>query len=73
LHVPRNTATGVVVAFFAVLLGFALIWRIEWLAALGLIGAIGVALRHFWQTDREVMIPADEVAAFERPSVREAA
>src|SRR6202020_1493823 len=26
--VPRNTATGVVTAFFAVFLGFAMIWRI---------------------------------------------
>ncbi len=73
LHVPRNTPIGVFLAFFAVVLGFALIWRIEWLAAVGLIGAIGVALRHAWQRDREMLIPADEVAAFERLSVREAA
>jgi cytochrome o ubiquinol oxidase subunit 1 len=66
VHVPRNTPVGVFTAFFAVILGFALIWRIDWLAVIGLIGAIGVALRHAWQTDREVAIPADEVAAFER-------
>jgi cytochrome o ubiquinol oxidase subunit 1 len=65
LHLPRNTPVGIFVAFFAVILGFALIWRIEWLAAVGLIGAVAVALREFWKTDREELVPAQEVAAFE--------
>jgi hypothetical protein len=53
-------------AFFAVILGFALIWRIEWLAAAGLVGAVAVALREFWKTDREESVPAQEVEAFEQ-------
>jgi hypothetical protein len=56
-----------------VILGFALIWRIDWLAVVGLVGAIAVALRHAWQTDREIAIARDEVASFERLSAREAA
>jgi cytochrome o ubiquinol oxidase subunit 1 len=72
LHVPRNTPTGVFIAFFAVILGFALIWRIEWLAVVGLIGAIAVVLRQAWQKDRETVVTAEEVAAFERLNVREA-
>jgi cytochrome o ubiquinol oxidase subunit I len=70
LHVPRNTPTGVFVAFFAVILGFALIWRIEWLAMVGLIGAVAVGLRQAWQKDREMIIPVEEVAEFERLNVR---
>jgi cytochrome o ubiquinol oxidase subunit I len=66
VHVPRNTPTGVFVAFFAVILGFALIWRIDWLAMGGLIGAVAVGLRQAWQKDREMIIPAAEVAEFER-------
>jgi cytochrome o ubiquinol oxidase subunit 1 len=66
LHLPRNTPVGVFIAFFAVILGFALIWRIEWLAAVGLIGAVAVALRESWKTDREELVPAQHVAAFER-------
>jgi cytochrome o ubiquinol oxidase subunit 1 len=65
VHLPRNTPVGIFVAFFAVILGFALIWRIEWLAAVGLIGAVAAALREFWKTDREELVPAQEVAAFE--------
>jgi cytochrome o ubiquinol oxidase subunit I len=66
LHLPRNTPVGVFTAFFAVILGFALIWRIYWLAAIGLLGAVAVALVQYWKTDREVRVPAEEVEAFER-------
>jgi cytochrome o ubiquinol oxidase subunit 1 len=65
LHLPRNTPVGFLLAFFAVILGFALIWRIDWLAAVGLLGAVAVALRESWRTDREVLVPAHEVAAFD--------
>jgi cytochrome o ubiquinol oxidase subunit 1 len=65
LHLPRNTPVGFFLAFFAAMAGFALIWRIDWLAVVGLIGAVGVALREFWRTDREVLVSAQEVAAFE--------
>jgi cytochrome o ubiquinol oxidase subunit 1 len=65
LHVPRNSPVGVFLAVFAVILGFALIWRIDWLAAVGLVGAVAVALRESWKTDLEIRVPAQEVAAFE--------
>jgi cytochrome o ubiquinol oxidase subunit I len=73
VHVPRNTPIGVFVAFFTVILGFALIWRIEWLSLVGLVGTICVALWHAWQTDREVTIAPDEVAGFERLRATEVA
>jgi cytochrome o ubiquinol oxidase subunit I len=65
LHLPRNSPVGVFLAFFAVISGFALIWRIDWLAAVGLVGAVAVALRESWKTDLEIRVPAQEVAAFE--------
>jgi cytochrome o ubiquinol oxidase subunit 1 len=66
LHLPRNTPVGFFVAFFAVVLGFALIWRIDWLAAAGLIGVVAVVLWQSWTTDREITVPAEQVEAFER-------
>jgi cytochrome o ubiquinol oxidase subunit 1 len=66
LHIPRNNPTGICVAFCTTILGFALIWRIGWLAALGLLGVIVVALVQAWRTDQEIPVPADEVEAFER-------
>jgi cytochrome o ubiquinol oxidase subunit 1 len=66
IHVPRNNPTGFFLAFFAVLLGFSLIWRISWGAGLGLLGAIVVCLAQAWRTDGEIEVPAEKVAAFER-------
>jgi hypothetical protein len=66
IHVPRNNPTGFFLAFFAVLLGFSLIWRIWWGAELGLLGAIVVGLVQAWRTDGEIEVPAEKVAAFEQ-------
>jgi cytochrome o ubiquinol oxidase subunit I len=66
LHIPRNTPVWVFLAFFAVIAGFALIWLIDWLAVVGLVGAVMVVLREYWKTERERTVPAEEVAAFER-------
>jgi cytochrome o ubiquinol oxidase subunit 1 len=65
LYVPRNTPIGVFLGFFAVVVGFALIWRISWLAAIGTVGAIIVVLRQSWSADREIRVPAEQVAAVE--------
>jgi cytochrome o ubiquinol oxidase subunit I len=66
LCLPRNTPVGFFIAFFVVILGFALIWRIYWLAAVGLAGALVVAFIQSWRTDREVAVPHDELERFER-------
>jgi cytochrome o ubiquinol oxidase subunit 1 len=66
IEVPRNSPIGVFLAFFSVIAGFALIWHIWWLAIIGLIGLVVSALSHAWSTEREMVIPADEIAAFER-------
>ena len=66
IHVPKNNPTGIFVAFFATILGFALIWRIWWLAIIGLLGLIVVVLIQAWRTEGEVEIPVAEIEAFER-------
>jgi cytochrome o ubiquinol oxidase subunit 1 len=68
LQVPKNNPTGIFTAVCAVVLGFALIWHIWWLAALGLLGSIAVLLLQAWRTNTEVHIPAEEIARFERES-----
>jgi cytochrome o ubiquinol oxidase subunit I len=66
LHIPRNNPTGFFVAFFSVILGFALIWRIWWLAVVGLIGLLAVGLMQAWRTDGEVHVSAHEVESADR-------
>jgi len=63
---PKNTPTGFVNAFFAVLIGFALIWHIWWLAALGLLGAFATIVVFAFREREEEEIPAQQLAQFDR-------
>jgi cytochrome o ubiquinol oxidase subunit I len=75
IHMPRNSPTGFITAFFAVITGFALIWHIWWIVILGLLAAAVTILVFGWSDDREREIPATEVAQMERarPGVGRAA
>jgi cytochrome o ubiquinol oxidase subunit 1 len=66
IEVPTNSAIGFITAFFAVVTGFALIWHIWWMTALGLLGAFVAFLVFAFRNDDEVEIPAYRIAEFER-------
>ncbi len=66
IEIPRNTATGFVTAFFATLIGFALIWHIWWLAALGGAGAFATFVVFAWRNRTEETISVEEVARIDR-------
>jgi cytochrome o ubiquinol oxidase subunit 1 len=72
IEMPLNTPTGVIVAFFASVCGFAIIWYIWWLAILGLIGAFVVLVWYAWRDEHEHVIPVEEVRtnARERRRIR---
>ena len=63
IEMPINTPTGVIVAFFASVCGFAIIWYIWWLAVLGLIGAFAIFVWYAWRDEHEHIIPVEEVRA----------
>jgi cytochrome o ubiquinol oxidase subunit 1 len=66
IEMPRNSATGFVTAFFAVVTGFALIWQIWWLVILGLVGAYVTFVALAWRDVHETEIHAEEVARIDR-------
>jgi cytochrome o ubiquinol oxidase subunit 1 len=66
LEMPRNSPTGFVTAFFAVMIGFALIWHIWWLLAVGLVGAYATIVVFAWRDRHERIIPAAEVARIDQ-------
>jgi cytochrome o ubiquinol oxidase subunit 1 len=66
IEMPRNTPTGVITAFFAVLFGFAAIWHIWWIVIPGLLAIVVNAAVFGWSEDREEEISAREVAQMER-------
>ena len=70
VQLPRNSATGFVAAFFAVVSGFALIWHIWWLAAVGLSGAFAVFVRFAWRDHGEETLSADAVARIDHGRLR---
>jgi cytochrome o ubiquinol oxidase subunit 1 len=63
---PRNSPTGFVCAFFATVMGFALIWHIWWMVALAFVGAYATFVVFAWRDRDEDVIPADVVARFDR-------
>jgi cytochrome o ubiquinol oxidase subunit I len=71
VHLPRSNPTGFFLSFFAVVLGFALIWHIWWMAIAGLFGSLVVGLLQAWRTDTETTIPAEKIAAFYGKQVAE--
>jgi cytochrome o ubiquinol oxidase subunit 1 len=66
IEMPRNSATGFICAFFATLMGFALIWHIWWIVALAALGAYATFVVFAWRDRVEYVIPADVVATLDR-------
>ena len=66
VEMPRNSPTGFVCAFFATIIGFALVWHIWWLMIAGLVGAYATFVVFAWRDVPEYVIPADEVARIDR-------
>jgi cytochrome o ubiquinol oxidase subunit I len=66
IHMPRNSPTGFITAFFAVVGGFSMIWHIWWLFILGLAGAYATFVVFAWRDAGEIEISVEEVARADR-------
>ncbi|HSH17752.1 MAG TPA: cytochrome o ubiquinol oxidase subunit I [Candidatus Saccharimonadales bacterium] len=67
ITLPQSTGMGIYIAGFSFVAGFALIWHIWWLAAIGVIGAIACVIIRASQDEEthEHIIPAREVERLE--------
>ncbi|GAB2470661.1 MAG: cytochrome o ubiquinol oxidase subunit I [Comamonas sp.] len=65
VHMPKNTAAGFIISMLAMVLGFALIWQIWWLAVASFAAIVLSAIIHTFNYKRDYYIPAAEVAATE--------
>jgi cytochrome o ubiquinol oxidase subunit 1 len=72
IEVPPNSPNGFVTAFFAVVMGFALIWHIWWMAILGLACAVFTLLAFGWIERVETEITGEQLANAERARLRAA-
>src|SRR5690606_16614884 len=65
VHMPKNTAAGIVLAGLSTVCGFALIWHMWWLVIASFATLVIGAIVHTFNYDRDYYIPAEEVAAVE--------
>ncbi|VVE69899.1 cytochrome o ubiquinol oxidase subunit I [Pandoraea captiosa] len=65
IHMPRNTGTGFVVSAFSLVMCFALIWHIWWLAGASLVATIATFLWRTYDRDVDYYVPAAEVERIE--------
>jgi cytochrome o ubiquinol oxidase subunit I len=71
IEMPSNSPNGFVTAFFAVVMGFALIWHIWWLAILGLACAALTLIAFGWMVRHEQEVSGEQLAEAERARLRE--
>ena len=69
IEIPRNSPTGFFCAFFATVIGFAMIWHIWWMVIAGGVGAYATFVVFAWRDQDEDVIPADEVARIDRANI----
>ncbi|MFP1825891.1 cytochrome o ubiquinol oxidase subunit I [Lonsdalea quercina] len=65
IHMPKNTAAGLVISAFALVFGFAMIWYIWWLAAVGFVGMIATWVVHSFNQDVDYYVPVEEIERIE--------
>ncbi len=66
IELPKNSPTGFICAFFATIMGFALIWHIWWIVAVAFVGAYATFVVFAWRREEEYVIPAEEVGRINR-------
>jgi cytochrome o ubiquinol oxidase subunit 1 len=66
IEMPRNSPTGFICAFFATIMGFALIWHIWWMVGVAALGAYTTFVVFAWRDVDEYIIPAETVARIDR-------
>jgi cytochrome o ubiquinol oxidase subunit 1 len=73
ITIPRNTGAGIVLAGLSLVLGFALVWYIWWLAAVAFVALLAVAIGHTFDYTRTFDIPANDIKRSEDDRTRQLA
>lgn len=65
IHMPKNSGAGIVIAAFATVFGFAMIWHIWWLAIVGFAGMIISWIVKSFDEDVDYYVPVRDVEKLE--------
>jgi len=63
---PKNTWAGIVISGFSLVMGFAMVWHVWWLAILGTLGMIGSWIVYAFEKNKDYYVEVSEVEAIER-------
>lgn len=69
IHMPRNTGAGVIISAFSLVMGFALIWHIWWLALVGFVGMVVTYIAHTFNDNVDYHVPVDQVTKIEQQHI----
>lgn len=61
IHMPKNTSVGFIIAILSGVFGFAMVWHMWLIAALGLLGAIAAMILRTFNTDTDYYISSEVV------------
>ncbi|PJE79472.1 Cytochrome bo(3) ubiquinol oxidase subunit 1 [invertebrate metagenome] len=70
ITMPKNTWAGAVIGGFSLMIGFAAIWYIGWLVAMGVAGILASWLAYSLDSNKSYFIFPDEIASIQQAHTR---
>lgn len=71
IHMPKNTAAGVIIAVFTMIFGFAMIWHIWWLAIVSFVGMVVTWIAKSFDQDVDYYVSVDQIETIENKHFKE--
>ncbi|UDG79179.1 Cytochrome bo(3) ubiquinol oxidase subunit 1 [Candidatus Ecksteinia adelgidicola] len=65
IHMPKNTSSGIIISFFALMFGFSMVWNIWWIAIISIIGIIITWIIRIFNEDISHYIKNNEIKYIE--------
>jgi cytochrome o ubiquinol oxidase subunit I len=73
IHMPKNTAAGIILAGISMVIGFALIWHMWLLAGVAFVALLVVAIAHTFNYQRDYFISVEQVVRTEETRTQQLA
>jgi cytochrome o ubiquinol oxidase subunit 1 len=65
IHMPKNTWAGIVISGFSLVMGFAMVWHIWWMAIMGTLGMIVCWVAYAFDKNKDYYVQVNEVETIE--------
>ncbi|VFP88649.1 cytochrome o ubiquinol oxidase subunit I [Candidatus Erwinia haradaeae] len=65
IHMPKNSSTGIIMAFFSLLFGFSIIWHIWWLVCISFLATLISWIIKSFDEDLDYHVPIQDIITIE--------